>query len=143
MDLHQIVYSSRPDPSMSLSEVDTIVTASQKWNAIRGITGRLLVIVDDADALVAFMQWIEGPPLAIRACLKRIVADPRRHGVRVVQDASVAERSYREWSMAQEVVSPDRVESALASAGLAGHVGADGGLVLDVDGELVDGGDSA
>ena len=143
MDFQQIVYSSQPHPSLSLSEVDAIVDASRKWNAIRGITGRLLVVVDDADELVAFMQWIEGPTLAIQACLKRIVADPRHRSVRIVQDALVAERSYPEWSMAQEVIPPERVERALASVGLEGRMGAGGDLVLDVDGEIVDGDDPA
>ena len=101
----------------------------------------VLVVVDASDGILAFMQWIEGPTLAIQACLKRIVSDPRHHAVQIVQDTHVAERSYPEWSMAQEVIAPDRVEDALASIGLAGHLSDDGDLVLDVDGEFVDGDD--
>ena len=143
MELRQIVYASRPHPRVSLSDVDAIVTASQAWNAARGITGRLLVVVDASDAILAFMQWIEGPPLAIEACLKRIAADPRHREIRIVQDAFVDERSYPEWSMAREVVAPDRVASALAAVGQAGHLAPDGELLLDGDGDVADGDDLA
>ena len=118
-----------------MEEVDEIVSSSQTWNRIRDITGRLLVVTDSSEDMLAFMQWIEGPPMEIQACLKRIVADPRHTSINVVQNAPVAGRKYPEWSMHREVLSAEQVESALAAAGISGRVDEEG--VIVVEGEVV------
>ena len=87
--------------------------------------------------MLAFMQWIEGPTLAIRACMDRIVNDSRHTSIQIVRDRLVEDRSYPDWSMRQEVLPVDQVESALAAAGITGHVDAAG--VLVVEGEIIEG----
>ena len=131
---------SRPAAGLTLAEADAIVGSAQRYNAPRGITGRLLIVTDAAERVLAFMQWIEGPPLAIRTCLRRILSDSRHHSIRVVQDGAAQERSYPEWSMRQEVISVDEVEAALAAAGVSGRVDADG--ALEVEGEIIPSEDS-
>jgi hypothetical protein len=121
MSIQQVIYSSRPVPSLTIEDVDTIVASSQAWNQSRGITGRLLVVTDSGDALLAFM--------------KRIAADPRHTAIHVVQNAPVPERSYPEWSMHQEVLSAEQVEDALAAAGINGRVDVEG--VIVVEGEVI------
>lgn len=124
-----------------MDEVNAIVDSAQTWNKRQNITGRLLVITDASSDLLAFMQWIEGPQLAIRACMKRITADPRHVGVRIVQDAQVPERSYPSWSMQKEVLTAEEVEDALAAVGITGHVDTEG--VIVVEGEIVSDGTGA
>lgn len=126
LNLQQVIYSSRPVAGLTLSEVDEIVESAQRYNEPRAITGRLLVATAPGDRVLAFMQWLEGPPLAIQACLKRIVKDPRHTSIRVVRDGPADERSYPEWSMRQEVLPAEHVEAALAAVGIAGHVDGDG-----------------
>lgn len=123
-----------------MDEVNEIVARSQTWNKRRAITGRLLVVTDASSDLLAFMQWIEGPNLAIQACLKRIVADPRHTAIQVVKNAPVSERSYPDWSMRQDVLPEDRVERALTDAGLNGHLDTEG--ILVIEGEIIDDGSS-
>jgi len=146
VSIQQVIYSSRPISGLTLEEVGEIVGSAQRYNQPRGITGRLLVVMTPDNGVLAFMQWIEGPPLAIQACLKRIVNDPRHHSIHVVQDGPTAERSYPEWSMRQEVIPAEEVEAALVAAGMAGHVDAEGGIVVDaaiVDDSSLDGSDDA
>lgn len=137
MGLHQVVYSSRPAPTLTLADVEAIVQAAQRQNAPRGITGRLLVATDEEDRVQAFMQWLEGPLPSVRACLERIVSDPRHTDVQVVRDTEVALRSYPEWSMGLRQIPLDRVEAALAAEGFVAAVDIDGEVVVEI---VADGG---
>ncbi|GAB5534975.1 MAG: hypothetical protein Rubg2KO_12240 [Rubricoccaceae bacterium] len=137
MDIQQVIYSSRPVPSLTMDEVNEIVASSQTWNQQRDVTGRLLVVTDASADLLAFMQWIEGPKMAIQACLKRIIADPRHTAIHIVQNAQVSERSYPGWSMHQEVLTAEAVEDALGAVGISGHIDTKG--IIVVEGEIVQG----
>lgn len=116
--------------------MDEIVASAQRFNEPRGITGRLLVVTDQSDNLLAFMQWIEGPLLPIQACLGRIVADTRHTTINVVRNQPARERSYPEWSMYREVIPVEQVESALAAAGITGRIEEGEGVIV-VEGEIV------
>lgn len=122
-----------------MEDVDEIVRRSQAWNKVNDITGRLLVVTDASADLLAFMQWLEGPKLAIEACLERIVSDPRHVDIRIVQEAQVPERSYPGWSMRQEILTAEDVENALEAVGFTGYMDTEG--VIVIEGEILSDGD--
>lgn len=91
--MRRLLYRSRPARDLASSEVFAIIAGSQQRNAQRGITGFLLDYGD------AFLQLIEGAPLAVAALMDLIEADPRHEDVEVLVDLADDERWFPDWSM--------------------------------------------
>lgn len=105
--MHQLVYISAASPSTSDESLADILVSARRNNAKNDITGILLYHQGQ------FFQVLEGPEKKVRACFKRIEADPRHNGVIVLFDAPAEERCFHGWDMA--AVAIDSFDQALRS----------------------------
>ena len=78
----------------AMRQLHTICARSSDRNARAGITSIATVHRGK------FAQVLEGPEDAVRALLRRIMADPRHHSFLVLADAPLVARRYTDWSMA-------------------------------------------
>jgi hypothetical protein len=76
------------------NDAKRICALSQDYNALHGITGILTLHRG------RFAQVLEGPETAVRQLLRRIMADPRHHSIRIAADTPILKRRYADWSMA-------------------------------------------
>lgn len=113
--LHALLYRSTATRPMEPNEYLPLLTQSMRWNALRGITGRLFLT--EADVVpVEFVQWIEGDPAEVGVLFERIRTDPRHTDLRVFASGPIADltgrpgRLYPDWSMSLER-RPDLAES--------------------------------
>jgi len=90
--LCQIFYISRS--VCAPVEVEQILTVSRRQNQLRGVTGLLLFSGGH------FAQLLEGPAPALQSTMAAIEADPRHHLVTRLLEAPLAERRFKDWSMA-------------------------------------------
>ncbi len=91
--MRQIIYVSSAAVPFGSGELRDLLRISVENNRRSGISGMLLF--HDGN----FIQAIEGPEPAVQALFDKIAAD-RRHGtVIVLEDRTVGERSFGEWSM--------------------------------------------
>jgi hypothetical protein len=74
-------YLSRLAPESDYSVFSAIARTARESNAIHGIAGVLLF-----DGL-HFFQWLHGPPDAVAALMRNIVADRRHAGLSIVFEA--------------------------------------------------------
>jgi hypothetical protein len=73
--IEQLVYVSRAAPSLSAADLYDIIRTAHNRNPASGLTGALLLLDG------RFVQVLEGPPHAVRACFGRIGRDPRHHDI--------------------------------------------------------------
>ena len=110
MSIARLAYFSKASPSLSKSDVQSIVDASQKSNREQGITG-ILIYLDGV-----FAQALEGEQEAISSLYDRIKQDPRHTDVHTIYEGPADTLMFPQWTMAY-------VESDLAdllkTAGLA------------------------
>lgn len=107
--LYHLVYCSRAAADVDSAAVDRIIEASQRGNAVRGITG-LLVFGGGL-----FFQWLEGPREQVQELMALIEQDERHHGVVVLDtDEDVRDRLFAGWHM--ERVGPEDVRGVLVDA---------------------------
>ncbi|MBC7762586.1 BLUF domain-containing protein [Lacisediminihabitans sp. H27-G8] len=88
-----IAYLSSATRAYTDEELAQLLTSIRENNARQGITGILLYSNSQ------FMQVLEGPDDAIRACYAIISVDPRHHGVQLLSVEVIAERRYPSWRM--------------------------------------------
>lgn len=105
MGLIRLIYVSNAHHEMAASELDSVLEASARNNATRGITGMLLY------ANGSFLQILEGEAAAVDEAFERIGRDPRHGNIFVLEREAVGERSFARWSMGFK-----RLGSADASA---------------------------
>ncbi|MCZ8193439.1 BLUF domain-containing protein [Brevundimonas sp.] len=100
--LEQIAYVSRARVEMdSLLAVAELLAASQRNNWRDEITGAL------AYSDGRFFQVVEGRAEAVERLMRRVEADPRHAGVKVVLRRPIEERAFPDWAMAVPRVSPE------------------------------------
>ncbi|MHB8287296.1 MAG: BLUF domain-containing protein [Caulobacteraceae bacterium] len=96
-NLHRLVYYSRNriggEAETPMSEIRTILAASQRNNAKAEVTGALMFNAG------CFAQVLEGPQAAIEATFERIQQDERHGDVSLLAFEPVAARSFGAWSM--------------------------------------------
>ena len=114
-DLFRIVYCSRnmigaADPE---AELQSILQSARANNAAQGVTGALLY----NDGI--FAQVLEGPFDAVQTVFERIQCDPRHDYVIVLQAASVIDRHFDGWAMAQAEPSDPAAAKSLLTRVLA------------------------
>jgi hypothetical protein len=100
----QVSYLSRATAPLSPEQLLSLLLQSRRNNAARGITGMLLYGNE------TFLQVIEGEDAAVDALVERIGADTRHSGVKILSRKAVSRRSYSDWSMSFERVTPQALE---------------------------------
>ncbi|MBB4659898.1 BLUF domain-containing protein [Parvularcula dongshanensis] len=88
-----VVYTSSAIKGFSEEALREVLAVSRRNNARDDVTGVLLF---DSGS---FLQVLEGEEKSLARVLRRIKADTRHHGVQVLFDGVVPERSFGEWSM--------------------------------------------
>jgi hypothetical protein len=91
--LHQLVYVSRPAPSLTLTDVSAIVAAATDRNEELGMTGFL------AFRPGWFLQVIEGSRDNISRLFCRIARDNRHDQVELISVAPIERRMFGQWGM--------------------------------------------
>lgn len=92
-DILQLVYTSHATSKFGDDALLNLLKRARRYNAAKGITG-VLIVHDDF-----FAQCLEGSPMEVAELFGRIEHDGRHHGVVVVLEQRVAERSFPGWSM--------------------------------------------
>ena len=90
--LKQVIYvSERTD--FSDNNLTNIFDTSQKNNPENGITGCLLIGSN------SYLQFLEGPSLAVEALYSKIKEDSRHKNVKKLHDQAIKEKLFASWSM--------------------------------------------
>ena len=92
-DVFQLFYVSRATAAFDDAAVKSILQASRRHNARFDVTGCLLFSGH------CFAQVLEGRQAVVSALVRRIAADPRHAGVRVLAESRRQERDYGDWAM--------------------------------------------
>jgi hypothetical protein len=104
--MRQLLYVSNTVHTVTVGDLDDILAASRRNNAMLGITG-LLLFIDGG-----FLQILEGDERAVRELYTRIATDPRHANPHLMLDREVPVRAFPEWSMGFEHPSMDDPETA-------------------------------
>ena len=91
--LHQIIYISTANRELTEDALLELLSASQKRNAAKEITGLLL----HSDGNI--IQVIEGPEAAAKSLYEKIAADTRHRGVTLVSSRAITKRDFPEFKM--------------------------------------------
>lgn len=92
--LAQVVYISSATKTFEQDELELLLERARRRNDQCGVSGVLLF--DD----FSFLQVLEGIPGDVGRIIDRIRRDPRHVGMTIVQDQSISERDFGDWSMA-------------------------------------------
>jgi hypothetical protein len=92
--MSSLTYVSSATVPLSAEELRALLAKSRSNNERDGITGMLLY--KDGN----FMQVLEGPREVVMSVQKRIYGDPCHHGLLVLLQRDVKERSFGSWSIA-------------------------------------------
>jgi len=92
--LEHLIYLSKADPYLAISDIDAILRASRGLNAARNITGALFFNAH------MFVQVLEGDSTWLDILLASLHRDARHSAVEVVHRAAIAGRNFGSWSMA-------------------------------------------
>ncbi|XUW87273.1 BLUF domain-containing protein [Burkholderia sp. M6-3] len=106
------VYISNVASGVGISDVESIVSVSRVLNRADALTGFLV------HAGRNFVQYLEGDPVAVRECLRRIGNDRRHYDMRIVAIGSLENRHFAEWSMGYftgDIHGSERIEDVLTS----------------------------
>ena len=95
LNLLQVLYTSRVADGVPAAASFAIVDASMRENRRQAITGFLL----EHDG--RFLQFLEGPPLAVEAVMAKIERDSRHEAIEIRMRAAEVERCFPDWSMKQ------------------------------------------
>ena len=91
-ELKQVIYvSERTD--LSEDSLTNIFDTSHKNNPEKGITGCLLIGSN------SYLQFLEGPNLAVDALYSKINMDRRHKNVKKLHDQNVEEKLFSSWTM--------------------------------------------
>lgn len=92
-DLYKLVYTSSRRPHCDEQEIQNILSACQRNNPHKDITGILLHCKN------RFFQYLEGDKDAIMALYNRIKTDHRHGGVNMRYYGPITERLFPSWEM--------------------------------------------
>lgn len=95
--MHRILYISTTRAPIDPPQLDQILRASRRNNALADITGLLVV------GGRRFLQVLEGPKAAVAETFERISRDPRHFAIVTLNDKAVDERAFAGWAMGCEV----------------------------------------
>lgn len=100
--MHHIIYMSRATRPMNDDDLGGLLHEARQGNERQNITGAL--VYGDGQ----FMQIIEGEEAELVSLYARLLKDPRHERVVKLADKQIAQRSFSEWSMAFQTVSPEQ-----------------------------------
>ena len=89
----QVFYVSRATAALDNAQVQAILNTSRRHNARLDVTGCLLFSGH------CFAQVLEGAQPVVSALARRIAADSRHVGLRILAETRRHERDYGDWSM--------------------------------------------
>ena len=89
----QVFYVRRATAAFDSAQVQSILQASRRQNSRLDVTGCLLFSGH------CFAQVLEGRQAVVSALARKIAADPRHVGVRVLSEGQRDERDYADWAM--------------------------------------------
>ena len=89
----QVFYVSRAAAAFDNAQVQSILQAARRRNARLDVTGCLLFSGH------CFAQVLEGRQAVVSTLARKIAADPRHVGVRVLSEGQRDERDYADWAM--------------------------------------------
>ena len=107
-DLAHLSYCSQVQGLCGEAELVRILDASQRNNQRDEITGLLTFSGE------VFVQFLEGPPEALRRLMTRLRGDPRHHNILVLSEGTEHERLLPGWDM--ELVSRSEAHQVLRDA---------------------------
>lgn len=96
-----LIYVSNATRQFNSDHLLDILRVSRESNANVSVTGMLLY------KNRSFMQLLEGPEEVVRELLEKIKEDPRHYGLMTLQEGTVPERHFPDWSMAFEDMEGD------------------------------------
>lgn len=99
--MRQFVYISTAQPDLSQVDVANILSASERNNPEREITGFLLFNGRN------FLQLVEGPETTLGALMHEIYQDKRHSGVAVLEDEPITQRACDAWTMKRLMLGDD------------------------------------
>ena len=111
--MHHIIYMSRAVAPMSDHQLAHLLQQAREGNRQRNITGAL--VYGDGQ----FMQIIESEEAHLAQLYAHLLSDPRHGNIVKLADKQLAQRSFSEWSMGFQTVSPAQFEQ------LAGYTAPD------------------
>ena len=91
--LIQLTYASRTSRVLGPADVKDILGASQRNNALAGITGALCLNHG------IFLQQLEGDRTAVNALYHRLLKDSRHKDTAVLDFCEIPHRRFASWSM--------------------------------------------
>ncbi len=91
--LHQIIYISTAEPTLTEDVLLELLSESQKRNAARGITGLLL----HSDGNI--IQIMEGPEGELKELFQKIAKDRRHRGVTLMSSRAIDARDFPNYKM--------------------------------------------
>jgi len=91
--LCSLAYVSSAIRRLSDAELEGLLCGARRFNAGACVSGALLY--HDG----CFLQYLEGPPVAVAAAYDRVRASPLHHGIFELLHADVAQRHFQGWHM--------------------------------------------
>lgn len=91
--LTRLIYASRAQPALGLSEMEAILKQAISNNSKAGISGMLCF------NRMYFLQVIEGSRSEINALLNKLLVDNRHFDLQIIEYVETNERLWPSWSM--------------------------------------------
>ena len=112
--MYRVTYSSHASRVFSRTSLSAITTVSRRNNQRHEVTG--MMIYHDR----RFFQVLEGDEQTLLRLMTRIVADPRHHGVTVIEHGRIERRAFTTWRAFRclEAVPPQEAAAFSALADL-------------------------
>lgn len=107
-NLAYVSYCSQAQLPIEQAHLDRIIESSRRNNRRDDITGLLTYSGE------VFVQFLEGPPEALRSLMNRLKTDPQHHSIIVLSQGSEHERVLPEWDM--ELVTREQAHRVLQDA---------------------------
>lgn len=92
-DIYFMIYISKATEPMRHEQLQAILTSARARNSKLNITGCLLYLDG------GFIQYLEGPEVAVKARMQIIRKDVRHHAVRDILQGKIQRRLFRNWNM--------------------------------------------
>ena len=110
--ISSLLYSSAAAAHVDSGDVFAIIEASARNNPQREVTGFL--IYDGRD----FLQYVEGPALALETLLEVLGRDDRHHSVRILHRSQREDRLFPKWAMRRAGVGAENELAVIGRANL-------------------------
>ena len=94
-----ITYVSQAQRPFSQDELAELLTHSRARNTQDGVTGCLVYRYNEDFDRGNFLQVLEGPDPAIDDVWARISSDTRHHTIVIIDEGTIEERMFSNWSM--------------------------------------------